>query len=90
MKIKTDKQFNGAQLIQELELEGIFVNGLLELENDILTIPTDYQDEAKIIAIFDKHKALDFSVSSAELAAKRLSILQKLGITEEEAKLLLS
>lgn len=87
MKINKPKNINGFQLLKELNADGINATYIREEEEGILTldIEPEYEDKAK--KIISNHNGIDQAI--IESAAKA-ALLAKLGITEEEAKLLLS
>jgi len=87
---------NGAELIAELEAAGISINRVQDNGDETITLDTD---NAKAKAIVAKH---DGTVIAPELSiAQKLqsvglnldelkaALLERLGISEEEAKLLL-
>lgn len=85
--IKVDKVINLSQLDSELNSKGL----VAELENNkIVSIGLADDNDATInqlISAIENHKAID------EIALKeqrRQEILNRLGITDEEAKILLS
>lgn len=86
MKIESNKVINAPQLIEELKNENISVNSEIAYEYGCFVIDVAAKDEKLTAEIFDKHIAEDWSKKSA-IAKEEL--LAKLGITEEEAKLLL-
>jgi hypothetical protein len=90
IKFTKPAQLNGSQLIQELRSEGIdinedtspFIDGNGEFFLDI-----DAKDTAKAAEIVSAHIGIDEIKSKA---AEKQAILDQLGITAEQAKLLLS
>ena len=81
-------QLNGEQLINELKTDGVVVDGLPEDWADgLLRLNIKDTDNAKTLEIVNKHIGLDLEIAKA---TKKAALLDKLGITEDEAKLLLS
>lgn len=87
MKIESNKIINAPQLIEELKDENISVNSPIGYEYGYFIIDVASKDEKLTAEIFDKHIAEDWSKKSS-IAKEQL--LAKLGITEEEAALLLA
>lgn len=86
MQIIVPTQFNGVQLAQELRSAKIKLNDYLRLNNDILELDILQKDEIKAKEIIEAHIGVD---NSAAIAAQRQAILDRLGLTAEEAQLLL-
>ena len=90
IKLNKPENLNGEELVQELLNAGIEVNTetspLVDGNND-LWLDIDVNDESKAIKIVANHNG---TTIVPNLAVKRQALLAKLGITEEEAKLLLS
>lgn len=87
--IKFDKpsQLNGVQLVDEITQEGITVSGFPLIDaNGFLWLQIADKDQAKTQQIIDRHIGLDY-YEDARTQAKNY-LLNKLGITEEEAELL--
>ena len=81
-------QLNGEQLISELNTAGVIVEGLPEDWADgLLRLDIKETDNAKTSEIVAKHMAIDSQITKA---AEKAALLAKLGITEDEARLLLS
>ena len=87
MEIKSPEILNGLQLQKELRHANIDFGDYPRLNNEILSLDIAKKDEAKATAIVEAHIGID---NSAEIAAAKAALLEKLGITEAEAKLLLS
>ena len=86
MKTFTKPQnLNGAELISELNAAGIAVIEINDLANGQIAFETN--NETTAAEIVANHNG---TIIPVDLSAKRKAILEKLGITEEEAKLLLS
>lgn len=83
----TSKEINLAQLDKELGGKGL--NGDFNDPAKKLILPTENSDvtEAELKAAIDAHIAVD---DLAVAASARTALLAKLGITADEAKLLLS
>jgi len=86
MELNIPTQLNGVQLQKELKDAGIKLNDYPRLIDDKLVLDIAKKDEVKAKAIVDNHIGID---NSTAIAAQRQSILNKLGITEEEARILL-
>lgn len=84
--IKVDKPINLIQLDKELNSKGL----ISKLENDkVVSVGLADENDSTIddlIIAIEKHKAID---ELSLIQEQRRHILEKLGITEEEAKLLL-
>lgn len=90
IKFVKPKNLNGAELVKELADQGIMVNiktsPFIDGNGDFwLDIKTADKDKAQEIVA--NHNG---TTIAPDMSATRLNLLQKLGITEEEAKLLLS
>ena len=85
--IKVNKKVNLAQLDQEYNGEGL--NGVLDNKGNYVEIglaANNSGTEKELIAILNNHDAKDFQ---AEQKIEKAALLAKLGITEDEARLLL-
>lgn len=82
----TSKEINLAQLDKELGKKGLI--GDFSDPNKKIILPADDSDitEQELETAINKHKAID---DNAIKLAARQAILDRLGLTEEEAKLLL-
>lgn len=81
---------NGAQLLDELKSAGIKIadNALPEIDgNGDFWLPVIDKDVAKAEPVVAAHIGID---TSKEREAAKTALLEKLGITEDEAKLLLA
>ena len=78
---------NGTELIEELAQANINIIGLPMVENEILKLDISEADTANATAIVAAHNG---TVIAPDLSAAKAALLAKLGITEEEAQLLLS
>tara|TARA_R110000822_G_C15184370_1_gene480698 strand:+ start:636 stop:899 length:264 start_codon:yes stop_codon:yes gene_type:complete len=87
MEIKSPDILNGVQLQKELKAANIDFGDYPRLNDGILGLDIAKKDEAKARAIVEAHIGID---NSAEIAAAKAALLDKLGITSEEASLLLS
>jgi hypothetical protein len=87
MELNIPTQFNGVQLQKELKDAGIKLNDYPRLVNGKLVLDIAAKDESKAEAIVNAHVGFD---NSAEIGAQRQAVLDRLGITADEAKLLLS
>lgn len=90
MKFDLPAKLNGATLRKELAQIGVILpenrNAILVSENDLF-LNIDEKDYSKVVNALQNHNGDD---SISENKEKREALLAKLGITEEEAKLLLS
>lgn len=78
---------NGTELIEELKQANINVVGLPMVEDEMLKLNISEADTANATAIVAAHNG---TVIAPDLLATKAALLAKLGITEEEARLLLS
>jgi len=85
MLFTTPENINGTQLKAELIAAGITVGRIYIDENGKLNIDIKEADKAKTQKILAVHDGLTISVPLT-----KSELLAKLGITEDEAKLLLS
>lgn len=87
INLPLNKEINGEQFLQELKSAGVNIpNDVFPtVENGSLFIDVDYQFEKKVVDLWDAHIAEDWANKKIE---SRKNLLDKLGITEEEAKLL--
>lgn len=91
IKFTKPQKLNGTQLRQELRDAGVTIS------DEVLTVRVDDNDDLWL-EIADKDKAKATTVIAAHIgidetpikAAKKAALLERLGITEDEAKLLLS
>jgi hypothetical protein len=87
--IKFDKpeNLNGSQLLTELNAGNVKItNPPLIDDNKDFWLDIDLKDEAKAKSIVSAHIGID---NSAQIAAQRQVILDRLGLTADEARLLL-
>lgn len=86
--IKTTKKINLAQLDKEYNGEGLI--GTLDDNGNTIEIglaDNNSGNEEELKAVLDNHIAID---NKAAKVAQKAALLDKLGISEDEAKLLLS
>jgi hypothetical protein len=77
--------FNGTELIAELKTANVNINGKPEIDgNGILWL--DVTDEVKTQEVLKNHNG---TVIAPDLSTSRQAILDRLGLTAEEAQLLL-
>ena len=76
-------KFNGATFLKELAASGVETDFIPKEENGILYLDLDITLENKVTEILSKHDGSD-------LPDPKMVILEKLGITAEEAKFLLA
>jgi hypothetical protein len=86
MEFNIPTEFNGVQLQKELKAVGVKLNDYPRLVDNKLILDIDKKDETKAEAIVNAHIGID---NSAEIAAQRTAILDRLGLTAEEAAILL-
>ena len=89
IKFNKPESLNGEQLIAELKAIGVIVNEktspLIDGNGDFwLDIPS--KDKSKAESIVQSHVGID---TTKEIAAQRQAILDRLGLTADEAKLIL-
>ena len=87
MKFAKPEKTNGFQLKDELAKVGIVINDIWDDGDGFLSIEIDEKFESKALEVTAKHIGID---PVEKLNSQRSAILEKLGITAEEAKLLLS
>ena len=76
-------QINGTQLKEELGRSEVYIcDGKLIIAGDLT--------EAEATAGLNLHVPVDLEAEAANKAASKAALLERLGITEEEARLLLS
>lgn len=82
------QNWDGIQLIDELKKEGIIVQGyIIDKSDGFLYFNINDEHHSKAIEVINNH--IPKNEASEKQIAKN-ALLKKLGITEEEAKLLLS
>ena len=80
-------QLNGEQLVNELKTAGVVVEGLPEDWADgLLRLDIKETDNAKTSEIVGKHIAIDSQITKA---TEKAALLARMGLTEDEARLLL-
>jgi hypothetical protein len=87
IQFTTPENLNGAELIKELNDNGIEVTGnpFLDANND-LWLDISQSDKTKAESIVAAHNG---TVTPPDNTAARQALLTRLGITEEEARILL-
>lgn len=88
MELELNKEVNGEQLLQELIAAGVSIalDNYPKVESNKLFIDVTADDEAKTAEVWKNHKAENWEIKRA---AARQALLDRLGITAEEAQLLL-
>jgi hypothetical protein len=86
MEFNIPEQLNGVQLQKELKEAGIKLNDYPRLVDGKLVLDIAKKDETKAQAIVDAHVGID---NSAEIEAQRQAILDRIGLTADELKLIL-
>lgn len=84
------EKYSGKQLIEELKAAGIAIedNQYPHIDgNGDFWLPVANKDVTKAKAVVDAHVGIDPSIA---LDARRQAILDKLGITKEEAEFILA
>ena len=87
IKFEKPENLNGAELLNELTKEKIKIsrNPMIDGNGD-LWLDIDAKDEAQAKTIVDSHNG---TTVAPDLSAARQAVLDRLGLTAEEAKLLL-
>jgi len=86
--IKVNKPINLSQLDKEYNSQGL--NGILDDDGNYIAVgltPNNKGDESELKSIIEKHIAVE---ENWEYSTARKNIIEKLGLTQEEAKLLFS
>jgi hypothetical protein len=79
---------NGTELLSELAAKGVVVSGLpIDDGQGNLLLDIDATDKEKAKTVVDSH---DGTTIAADNSAAKAALLEKLGITSDEAALLLS
>lgn len=86
MEFNIPAQLNGTQLQKELKDAAIKLNDYPRIVDGKLILDISESDKAKAKQVVESHIGIDSSVAQA---AARMAILEKLGLTEEEAAVLL-
>jgi hypothetical protein len=86
MELNIPTQLNGVQLQKELKDAGIKLNDYPRLVDGKLVLDIAKKDETKAKTIVDAHVGID---NSAEIAAQRQAILDRIGLTADELKLII-
>ena len=86
----TSKEINLAQLSEELGKVGLIADFENPAEKLILVADGYKLTDAALEAAIDAHVAISQEEIAAAKAAEKAALLEKLGITAEEAKLLLA
>lgn len=88
MELQLNKEVNGEQLLQELISAGVSIalDNYPKVESNKLFIDVTTDDEAKTAEVWKNHKAENWEIKRA---AARQALLDRLGITADEAQLLL-
>ena len=78
--------FNGAELIEELKTAKVKITGRPEIDgNGVLWL--DVTDEVKTQEVLNNHVG---TIVAPDLSAQRQAILDRLGLTAQEAEILFS
>lgn len=86
MEFNIPAQLNGVQLQKELKDAGIKFTDYPRLVDSKLILDIAKKDETKAKAIVDAHVGID---NSAEIAAQRQAILDRIGLSADELAVLL-
>jgi len=81
------KNLNGGELVDELKAGGIVVTGWPKLDGDIFSLDIAESDKDKAAPIVAAHNG---TMIAPDNSAAKAALLAKLGLTADEAKLLLS
>ena len=81
------KNLNGAELLDELKAGAVSVTGWPKLDGDVFSLDIAEADKAKAAPIVAAHNG---TTVAPDNSAAKAALLAKLGITADEAKLLLS
>ena len=87
MQFTKPKNLNGTELLNELRAGGVEVTGWPKLDGDVFSLDITETDKAKAAPIVAVHNG---TVIALDDSTDRAALLAKLGITADEAKLLLS
>lgn len=88
IKYNKPKNLNGTELLAELNIGGVSITDLPFIDGDgELWLNTEEADIQKTILIVTAHNG---TTVAPDTSAAKAALLAKLGITEEEARLLLS
>jgi hypothetical protein len=87
MQFNKPTNLNGLQLKEELAVVGIHIPYVTDTADGFIHFEVEKSKESKAIEIVANHVAID---RSATTAAQRQTVLDRLGLTAEEAALLLS
>jgi hypothetical protein len=77
---------NGKELLEELAAGGVIVTGRIEVELEILRLDIKPADKTKATKIIADHNGNTVDI---DRSAEKAAVLERLGITAEEAALLL-
>lgn len=86
MELNIPTELNGVQLQKELKDAGIKLNDYPRLVDGKLVLDIAEKDKTKAQVIVDAHVGID---NSAEIAAQRQAILDRIGLTADELQVLL-
>jgi hypothetical protein len=86
IKFDKPKNLNGTELIDELNAGGVAVQGRPKADEINLWLNIEAKDEAKAKPIVAAHNG---TTVAPDKTAERQAILDRLGLTDEEAKILL-
>ena len=81
------KALNGTQLVEELTSAGVTVTGRPSIDGDgVLWLNVPTKDKAKAETIVGAHVGID---QTPAIEAQRKALLERLGLTADEARLLI-
>ncbi len=86
MEFLLPNKFNSLQLQKELKNAGVILKDIPQINNGKLVLEVAKKDETKTQAIVETHVGFD---NSAEIQAQRQAVLDRLGLTDDELKVLL-
>jgi hypothetical protein len=78
---------NGKELLEELAAGGVIVTGRIEVELEILRLDIKPADKTKATKIIADHNGNTIDI---DRSAEKAALLERLGLTQEEAALLLA
>ena len=87
MQFTKPKNLNGTELLNELRAGGVEVTGWPKLDGDVFSLDITEADKAKAASIVAAHNG---TIVAPDKSADKAALLARLGITADEAKLLLS
>jgi len=87
IEFKKPTNLNGKELLEELAAAGVAVTGRPNVKLEILRLDIAETDKAKAEKVVAQHNGTTIDV---DRSAEKAALLERLGITAEEAALLLA